>query len=314
MNPNDIRQQVTQRIVQALESGTVPWRRPWRVSPNASGRPRNIASRKAYSGVNPLLLALHGLQHGLQSRWFGTFQQWQALGCTVKRRPESVKPGQWGCPIVFYKPITKLLTNHETGEKEEDTFRLLRTYTVFCADQVEGEAAEKFKGLEEAAEMCALVLPDFEPADRFIAATKADIRIMGEEAFYRRPTPENSWPQHTGGDFIQVPQRQKFLQPGAWYETVFHEIGHWSEVRLGFDHGKNSYALGELRAEMAACFLSAELGIPQGEDLTNHAAYLKSWLGAMKADPSFIFKASSQASKVCDFLLAFVRQEQSQAA
>ena len=68
--------------------------------------------------------------------------------------------------------------------------------------------------------------------------------------------------------------------------------------------------MGELIAEMAACFLAAELDIPGGESLENHAAYLKSWLDAMRADSSFIFKASTQASKTTDFLLSFVRESE----
>ena len=80
---------------------------------------------------------------------------------------------------------------------------------------------------------------------------------------------------------------------------------HWSECRLGWDRKAGGYALGELIAEMAACFLATELGVPQGESLENHAAYLRSWLDAMKGDPSFIFKAATQASKVTDFLLQF---------
>jgi hypothetical protein len=75
---------------------------------------------------------------------------------------------------------------------------------------------------------------------------------------------------------------------------------------LGWDHHANGYAAGELVAEMSACILAAELGIPSGESLENHAAYLRSWLTAMKADSSFIFKASTQASKVTDYLLTFL--------
>ena len=67
--------------------------------------------------------------------------------------------------------------------------------------------------------------------------------------------------------------------------------------------------MGELVAELAASMLSAELGVPQGESLENHAAYLKHWMDAIKADSSFIFKASTQASKVADFLLSHVQQE-----
>ena len=42
--------------------------------------------------------------------------------------------------------------------------------------------------------------------------------------------------------------------------------------------------------------------------MENHAAYLKGWLERMKGDPSFLFKASSQASKVTDFLLSFAQE------
>ena len=64
--------------------------------------------------------------------------------------------------------------------------------------------------------------------------------------------------------------------------------------------------MGELIAEMASCFVSSELGIP-AIDLGNHAAYLANWLAAMKADPSFIFRASTQASKTADYLMSFVK-------
>ena len=81
-----IRQQITERIVAALESGVSPWRRPWRVSANA-GRPTNVVSRNNYNGVNPLLLQITSLQQGFQSRWWATYQQWQQLGCQVTKRP-----------------------------------------------------------------------------------------------------------------------------------------------------------------------------------------------------------------------------------
>ena len=139
--------------------------------------------------------------------------------------------------------------------------------------------------------------PDFAPADELIAATGADIRFGGDHAFYRRPMPEGSFPQHSDGDFVVLPNRGKFDLPGAFYETAFHELAHWSEVRLGWNHAEKGYAAGELVAEMAACYLSQELRIPDGERLDNHARYVASWLKAMRGDPSYIFKASTQASK-----------------
>jgi antirestriction protein ArdC len=64
--------------------------------------------------------------------------------------------------------------------------------------------------------------------------------------------------------------------------------------------------MGELIAEIGGCYLASELGLPVS-DQTNHAAYIQNWLQAMKNDPAFIFKASTQASKAVDFILAFNR-------
>ena len=132
------------------------------------------------------------------------------------------------------------------------------------------------------------------------------LRHGGDRAYYRRP--EGSWPNHKGGDFIVLPHKASFAKIGSYYSTAAHELSHWSEVRTGWSHDKNGYALGELAAEIGACYVTAELSIPNDEPMENHAAYVQSWLKAMKGDPSYIFKASKQASKVCDYLMSFVRE------
>jgi len=138
-----IRQQITEQIVEAIEQNTtLPWRKPWRSSPNA-GRASNVVSKKPYTGVNPLLLQVHSEQHGFESKWWATYRQWQTLCCAVKRRPAHVPKGEWGTKIVFYKPIIKRKTD-EAGQESEDRFFLLKQFTVFNADQVEG--AEEFQG------------------------------------------------------------------------------------------------------------------------------------------------------------------------
>ena len=86
--------------------------------------------------------------------------------------------------------------------------------------------------------------------------------------------------------------------------TLFHELAHWSESRLNW---KGDYPSGELRAEIAAAFVSAELGVPQSDDLTNVNAYLKSWLRSLKDDPRYIFTSSAAASKAADYVLSFSR-------
>jgi antirestriction protein ArdC len=310
---SQIRDDVTRRIVEALEANLLPWRRPWRttVGGNQPGRHSNFASHRAYQGVNPLLLELHSLRLGLLSRWWGTFNQWHQIGCTIKRRPNEVEPGNWGCRVVFWKPLTKTVVDDEGNEEDEKLF-CLRTFTVFSGDQVEGEAAAAFQISKDEGQP-ADPQPDFQPAEELIAATQADIRFGGDRAFYRRPYPAGSFPNHHEGDFIILPPRATFDPPGAFYETAVHELAHWSEVRTGWDHDKEGYALGELAAEIGSCYVAAELGVPQGEGLGNHAAYLKNWLEALKNDRNYIFKAAKQASKATDFLLGFVRKPELEA-
>jgi antirestriction protein ArdC len=306
-----IREEITARIIQALENGVRPWRRPWNISPN-SGRPSNIISHRLYQGINPLLLELHNMRFNLRSRWWGTFRQWSDLGCTVKKRPADVEPGHWGCNVILWKPFTKKVRATDAGEEEEHDFLMMRYFTVFSADQVEGKAAERFQVHDEPA--TGVVMPNFGPAEELIVSTGAEIRHGGDRAYYCRPLPEGTWPNHKIGDYICIPPKHRFNPVGAYYETVLHELGHWAEVRTGWKHYEEGYGMGELAAEITASYLSTELGVPQAETLDNHAAYVQSWLKEMKNDPAYVFRASTQASKAADYLLAFVRKEEPVAA
>lgn len=296
---NEIRQRITGEIVAALEKGGLPpWKRPWATHPNALGLPANAVSQRRYSGVNVLLLQLHQMRHGLRSRFYATFNQWQGMNCRVKARPKDVPPGSWGCGIIYCAPVKKEVGRSDDGEEREKEYLLLRNYTVFCADQVEGAAADRLQ-VDDLPASSGFI--DYEPAERAAAAVNADMRFGGDRAYYRRPTPDGH------GDFIQMPHKHQFPVVKEYYATLLHELGHWSESRLGWT---GSYAEGELRAEMASAFALAELGVPQSDDLTNHESYLASWLKGMRDDPRFIFRASTEASRAVDYLLGFSRQPQ----
>ena len=128
------------------------------------------------------------------------------------------------------------------------------------------------------------IQPDYAPAEELIEKTGAEICFGGDRTFYRLPTPAGSWPNHRDGDYIQLPHKSSFVN-GGYYATVLHELGHWSELRLGWNRAKETYAMGELIAELSSCYLAAELNVPNGEPLESHAAYLKSWLKGMYGVP-----------------------------
>ena len=294
---DSLRKQLTTQIVTSIEKGVIPWRRPWACV--REGRHQNAITQRPYTGINPLLLELQTLELALTSRHWATFKQWNALGYTLKRRPHHVAPGGWGAKIIFSKPLVRTRVDKTTGKKLVDKFFVMRSYTVFAADQVEG--ADQFLPTIPAS-----TEPDFEPAERLIEAVVdagVDFSLGGDRAFYRRPTPEGSFPHHTSGDSIQMPHKAQFETLGAFYESFIHEAAHASEVRLGW---AGPYEMGELVAEIASCFVAQAIGVPNGEGLENHASYLASWLRCMNDDPSFIFKASTQASKVADLLLSLV--------
>ena len=52
---------VTERIINLLEHGVIPWRRPWA----ATGLPRNLVSKKTYRGVNSFLSRGHQIRLAL---------------------------------------------------------------------------------------------------------------------------------------------------------------------------------------------------------------------------------------------------------
>lgn len=297
---NEIRQNITNQVIQALSAGTAPWRRPW-TNDNNAGAPTNAVSGKRYSGVNPLLLQIAADHFGFMGKYWGTYRQWSELGGQVMSRPSHVKAGEWGTTIVFCKPCKK--TREENGNEVEDKFWLLKTFTVFNIDQVSGSAVDRFRvGNQPITEE--QVEERYQQADEAIEATGADIRLGGNSAYY-----------HPDGDFIQMPNRQQFAN-GAYYETAFHELTHWTEhpSRLNVDRTmpENSYAFCELVAELSSVFISGELGLPIDQTMGNHAAYLASWLKAMENDTKFIFKAASQATRAADFILSFSRPSEAE--
>ena len=238
-------------------------------------------------------------RHNLASKWWATFNQWKGLGGKVMKRPAHVGEGQWGTTIVFWTPVTKTEKDAE-GDEKTDRYFVMRSYTVFNVDQVEGGHLDHLRAGH--ADTCgddARVI-DYQPAEEAIAATGISIRHGGGRAFY-----------NPSQDYIQVPPKASFTEPDEYYETVFHELVHATEhpTRLNWSRKEkeNSYAMGELVAEIGACYLAREVGVPASENLTNHVAYLANWLKAMKSDSRFIFTASSQASKAADYLLSFSR-------
>ena len=111
-DPQEIIEQITEMIVAAVKKGVLEWRRSWK-----SGNHANVISKERYGGANLLLLESHAAEHGLEPYPSGGEQEdeWKKLHCTVKPRPDNVKPEQWGCGIVVVLPVSGDINDPETG-------------------------------------------------------------------------------------------------------------------------------------------------------------------------------------------------------
>lgn len=270
-----------------------PWRCPWGVGPGSM--PRNAATNARYNGINVLSLNMSAMSSGWSARHWATFHQWRGMGCTVKPRPQHVRPGEWGTRIVFCRPVEKV-GKAEDGAEREDRWWVLKEYTVFNAEQVTGAAAERL--LSRPNNPAAVI--DYHPAEDVMRTCGADIRYGGDRAYYS--------PEH---DYIKLPHRGSFDGEAGFYSTALHEMCHWTGHpsrlnRLGpdtlFDHDKRAFE--ELVAEIGAAFTCSELGVPQSGDLNNTAAYLSHWLKVLRGDPYAIFRAATQGGRAADLLLS----------
>jgi len=290
----DVHQHVTNQIITAMEAGAGNWQMPWHRSAHALTRPANIASGKAYRGINILALwvaaAANDYAHGL----WGTYRQWQERGAQVKK-------GEKSSVIVFYK---ELEVAREDAPTETDKVLFARASRVFNVAQVDGFTLPA--GEDEPQEDR---IEPIDAAEAFTAATGARIEIGGSMACYR-----------PGNDTITMPERRLFIgsetssATEAWYSTLLHELTHWSGAKhrlerdLSGRFGDDAYAMEELIAELGAAFLCAELGITP-EPRADHAAYLAGWLKVMKADKKAVFTAASAASRAADYLGALEQSE-----
>lgn len=282
-----IREEITESILESLKSGLSPWRMPWLV--HAS---QNVVSHKRYRGINTMLLNIHRNKFRFSSPIYGTFKQWKDMGFHVKKRPNDVKEGQWGCQIVFYNLLqkTQILAN---GEEKEYTIPLMRQYTVFNADQVDGDKGKLPQFNEpEVVQVC-------EKAEKIISEQNADIRIGGDYAAY-----------NSEEDFISMPKRELFNSTNSFYGTMFHELIHWTGHKSRLNRisklsrfGNETYAAEELVAEIGGCFLLAESELPVLSQLENHVSYIQNWMKILKHDKKFIFQAASSATQAVDLLI-----------
>ena len=272
---------VTDRIIEQLENGVIPWEKPWT---GVRSGAFNRVSKKSYSLLNQMLL-------GKDGEW-ASFKQWTDLGGHIRK-------GEKSSIVVFWKvlPVEEV---QEDGSKIMKQIPLLKYINVFHISQVDGVEPLKQEELHdiEPIEKAESILQDYWTREHITVE-----HIKGDKAFYS--------PMR---DMIQLPLFEQFKDSNEYYSTAFHESVHstMKESRCNraeerkdklVAFGSEEYSKEELVAELGSASLMNIIGIETKKSFKNSTAYIQSWIRVLKNDVKFIVSASSKAEKAVNYIL-----------
>lgn len=278
IKPRDVFALVTNRIIEHLEQGIVPWKQPW----TNKGLPRNLFTGKFYRGINVWLLNALPYEENI----FLTFNQVKELGGKVRR-----------CEKAHLVVLWKWIEDTSVNGASDKQIPYLRYYQVFniaqCVDIPQWYLPVSLPSKNDPLGICEAIVETMPSAP--------DIRHMGNEAYY-----------HPFFDLVNMPSMHRFINSETYYSTLFHELihstGHKSRLNRKemetamVSRNIDKYSLEELTAEIGACYLNSFAGI-DGWDFENHIAYLQTWLERLRGDKRLIVYASAHAQRATDYIL-----------
>lgn len=288
-------EKVAEDLIKKLEQGTAPWQKPWDVN-NIPILPFNPTTGNNYKGLNVFALMMEGRD---DPRWM-TFKQADA-------NKWSVKKGEKGTLINFYKFDEQKALRDDAGKLELDEHGKQKYITVKRENPIITAAwvfnAEQISGVPELIrEIPANTWKAIDAVECIVKESDAVVKHTGgDQAFYS-----------PGRDLIEMPVKEAFPEPGLYYATLLHELGHWTGHDQRLDRpllnkfGTEEYAKEELRAEIGSLMLGADLQI--GHDPERHASYVASWIQVLKNDPFEIHRAAADAQKIFDYVKGFQQE------
>ena len=286
----DVEAEITAKVMEALERGTVPWEKPWR---SAAGLlPTSVQTGRPYRGINVWLLTISAEVGGYASPYWLTFNQAKEFGGTVRK-------GEKGTLVVFWKRLE--VKDPESpdvdGEPATKTIPMLRHYTVFNLEQTD-DVTMPPRFQPDATEH-EPVEPG-EALDAIVAGYVDGPKIRHQAGAGASYSPF--------ADVITLPALEQFDSSVAYSSALLHEMthstGHASRLNRFERNGEpqhfgtERYAREELVAEMGAAMLAAIGGIETR--IEQNASYIKGWLSALDDDKTLVVRAAQQAQRAVD--------------
>lgn len=284
---------ITQRFIDALEGGRVPWIRPWDRWTSWSR-----ATGNDYKGANQL---------SLSGGEYVTFKQAKEQGIKINKGAKSemivkytdykktVTEEEAAQMVVEFKISAKQVEHLENGKCKVPA-RSIKYYNVFnvetCTDAEQkhekGNKRHEWDAIEEAEAIAA----------GYIERDGLKVKVESNQPCY--------WP---AGHMIETGRKEQFRSPAGYYSTLFHEMVHSTMKTLnrtsGYGNAKGSkaYAREELVAEIGAAYIMSYLGIENEMTVANSNSYVSGWAEKLKSDPNAILWAAPKAIEAANLIL-----------
>ena len=292
----NVYQMVTDRIIAELQSGNIPWEKPW-INTSGTEVARSHGDGRRYSLLNQMLVGIPGE--------YVTWNQATKEGGHIKKGAKS----SW---VVFFKTNYVEVTGKdgetiltETGDPMMKPVPILRYSNVFHIEDTEGVAPKYVISKGPASDN--LPITEIDAAvEKYLTESGVTLRHYEQGRSYYSPS----------ADEIILPHMNQFQNAESYYATLFHEMGHSTghEKRLAREMGKAfgdaKYSREELVAEITSAVLCNHFGIDTSKIQRNTAGYIQHWLKVLKEDNRMVVTASSRAEKAVNLILGIKDEEQ----
>ena len=300
MKKNEVKKNVaeivTQRFIEALSLGNVPWFRPWELWSSWSRLTGND-----YQGAN--LLTLSGGE-------YVTFKQAKEQGIKINKGAKSEmivkytdymqkisadKLEEHAKTIAYYENQGKV--EHLEDGSVKIPAKSIRYYNVFNVETcTNAEVKHEHKQPKH----------EWQPVDKaeaiaeaYRAMYKITLEHCGNEAYNRDSLLE--------GGHVQLPKREQFERVEEYYSTLFHELIHSTADHVKRDKSKyhadkKARAREELVAEIGAAYILSFLGMETNYSVANSQAYVGNWAKRLESDPNAILWATPKAIEAAELI------------
>lgn len=285
---NRIYKQVTDQIVDQLQQGVIPWRKPMtNENRQPLSLPHNFTTNNFYRGINIILLWCSAVKNNfVTDEWAGSFQ-W-------KQRNEQVKDDTEGAKIIFYDSVEKEI------DGATKKVSIPKMYRVFNRCELKSYVAEKKKsnkGMGLAEKIAAI--------DDFLNNVPVIIRQHDGEADYDQLRDCINIPYH---DNFNIKTKGGVIE--GFYSDTLRQLVKWSGAKHRIDRNSDERlenfgdAGEELIAEFGAAFLCAGFGISDVGS-PDDSSKLNNWISLLAENNRALFVAASEAAKAVDYLKEF---------